>query len=95
MQSESIAAIATALSPAGIGIIRISGGDSFKIAETVFKNKKGEKIKVTEKETKARLKEMADMYICLECLKHAYDVEEFEIQKAIDDKLDKVYETYE
>ena len=33
MKSDTIAAIATAMTPAGIGIIRISGEDAFKIIE--------------------------------------------------------------
>jgi len=36
---DTIAAIATAMSPAGIGIIRISGENSIEIAEKIFKYK--------------------------------------------------------
>lgn len=40
MRTDTIAAISTALSESGIGIIRISGEDSFKIADKIFFNKK-------------------------------------------------------
>lgn len=39
---ETIAAIATAVSDAGIGIIRISGDDAIEIADSVYRNAKGE-----------------------------------------------------
>lgn len=39
-QTETIAAIATAMAPSGIGIIRISGEDAVSIAETVFEPKR-------------------------------------------------------
>ena len=42
--SETIVAIATALSPSGIGIIRISGDDAVKIADTVFEKPNHEKL---------------------------------------------------
>ena len=41
MESDTITAIATAVSPAGIGIVRISGEEAFEIAERIFKNKDG------------------------------------------------------
>ena len=40
MNQDTIAAIATAMSSAGIGIIRISGPEAFSIAEKVFRPKK-------------------------------------------------------
>ncbi|MCR4908434.1 MAG: tRNA uridine-5-carboxymethylaminomethyl(34) synthesis GTPase MnmE [Lachnospiraceae bacterium] len=40
-KNDTIAAIATGLSPAGIGIIRISGSQAFNIAEEIFKGKNG------------------------------------------------------
>ena len=42
MKTDTITAIATALSPSGIGIIRISGPDAVKIGNQVFEpvNKK-------------------------------------------------------
>ena len=40
-QSDTIAAISTALSDSGIGIIRISGNDAVKIADRVFCNPGG------------------------------------------------------
>ena len=43
MENNTIAAISTALSEGGIGIIRLSGDDSIEIADKVFKNKKGER----------------------------------------------------
>ena len=38
---DTIAAISTAMGTGGIGIIRISGNDAFKITEKIFKNKSG------------------------------------------------------
>ena len=36
MKTDTIAAIATAFSESGIGIIRISGDDAFQIADRIF-----------------------------------------------------------
>ena len=44
MVTDTIAAIATALSPSGIGIIRISGEEAFEIANHIFKAKSGKSI---------------------------------------------------
>lgn len=41
MKSDTIAAIATALSDSGIGIIRISGSDALEVANKIFQTKKG------------------------------------------------------
>lgn len=43
MRTETIAAIATALSDSGIGIIRISGEEAISIADSVFRNKDGKR----------------------------------------------------
>lgn len=43
MEHDTIAAISTAMNPSGIGIIRISGLDSFFIAEKIFRPKNTEK----------------------------------------------------
>lgn len=43
MEANTIAAISTALNDGGIGIIRLSGDDSFEIVNKIFRNKKGEK----------------------------------------------------
>ena len=43
MKSDTIAAIATAMSPSGIGIIRISGEDSLKIIDSIYRSKSGKK----------------------------------------------------
>ena len=40
---ETIAAVATAMSPSGIGIVRISGPESFLIADRVYQSGKGRK----------------------------------------------------
>ena len=40
-QTETIAAIATALSDSGIGIVRISGEDAIEIGNKVYKSKNG------------------------------------------------------
>ena len=49
-RSDTIAAIATAMTSSGIGIIRISGEDAFRIAETIFEPKKKGK-KLSEQDT--------------------------------------------
>ena len=46
-QTDTIAAIATALSPSGIGIVRISGEDALPIVDKIYKGKK----KLSECET--------------------------------------------
>ena len=46
MGEDTIAAISTARGQAGVGIIKISGSESVKIADKVFKSAKGKKIKV-------------------------------------------------
>ena len=43
MTTDTIAAVATALSNSGIGIIRVSGNDAVPIVNTLFKNKKRQK----------------------------------------------------
>lgn len=43
MNTDTIAAIATAMSNAGISIIRISGEDAFSIIDKIYKNKSGDK----------------------------------------------------
>lgn len=48
MNNNTIAAIATGLSPSGIGIIRVSGEDAFNIASSVFHRKNNEKIETFE-----------------------------------------------
>lgn len=50
MKTDTIAAIATAMSNSGIGIVRISGEEAFLIADRIFRPKKGEK-KVSEMES--------------------------------------------
>ena len=44
MRTDTIAAIATALSESGIGIIRISGEEAVLIADKVFRTKGGKQI---------------------------------------------------
>ena len=41
VQSDTIAAVATAISESGIGIVRISGPEAIEIAAKVYRNKKG------------------------------------------------------
>lgn len=43
MNSDTIAAIATAMSPSGIGIVRISGDDALLIIDRIYRSKSGEK----------------------------------------------------
>ena len=40
---DTIAAVSTAMAPAGIGIVRISGNDAFEVADRVFRAKKRRK----------------------------------------------------
>lgn len=44
MKSDTIAAIATAMSPSGIGIVRLSGEDAFSIIDKIFKSPSGKKV---------------------------------------------------
>lgn len=44
MKTETIAAIATAMSSSGIGIIRISGEEAFSIADQIFRKKNEKKL---------------------------------------------------
>ena len=46
--SETIAAIATGLTESGIGIVRISGDDSYSIISKIFKSKSGKNIDLSE-----------------------------------------------
>jgi len=43
--SSTVAAISTAMSNSGIGIVRMTGDEAFEIAERVYKGKKTEVIK--------------------------------------------------
>ncbi len=43
MKSDTIAAVATAMSDSGIGIIRISGDEAIKIADRIYRSKSGKK----------------------------------------------------
>ncbi len=49
MKTDTIAAIATGLSEAGIGIIRVSGRDAVETADRICRSKKGEKFLLTVK----------------------------------------------
>ena len=44
MKTDTIAAIATAMSDSGIGIIRVSGDDAVNIADKIYRNVKGERV---------------------------------------------------
>ena len=50
MKTEPIAAIATAMSNSGIGIVRISGDEALDVADRIFRPKKGSR-KVSDMET--------------------------------------------
>ena len=43
MNSDTIAAIATAMSPSGIGIVRISGEDALPVIDRIYRSKYGHK----------------------------------------------------
>ncbi len=49
MKTDTIAVIATAMSPSGIGIIRISGEDAFRIIDKIYRSKNGKKVLSNEK----------------------------------------------
>ena len=51
VKSDTIAAIGTAVSSSGIGIIRISGPESFEIADQIFRAKNGKKIEEAKSHT--------------------------------------------
>lgn len=44
MNNDTIAAIATGMNPSGIGIIRVSGEDAFKVASSIFHKKNNKKL---------------------------------------------------
>ena len=46
MKTETIAAIASAMTNSGIGIIRISGEDAFDVIDKIYRPKKGNKLRV-------------------------------------------------
>ena len=49
---DTIAAVSTAMAPAGIGIVRISGNDAFEVADRVFHAKKeGKKLSAVKSHT--------------------------------------------
>ena len=49
---DTIAAVSTAMAPAGIGIVRISGNDAFEVADRVFREKKeGKKLSAVKSHT--------------------------------------------
>lgn len=50
MKTDTIAAIATAMSNSGIGIVRISGDEALDVADRIFRPKKGS-LKVSDMET--------------------------------------------
>ena len=43
MKTDTIAAIATAMTNSGIGIIRISGEDAFTVIDRIYQSKNGKK----------------------------------------------------
>lgn len=43
MKTNTIAAIATAVSPAGLSVIRISGDEAFSIIDKIYRSKGGQK----------------------------------------------------
>ena len=48
MNSDTIAAVSTAMSPAGIGIVRISGAEAFEIADQIYDSGTKKKKKLSE-----------------------------------------------
>ena len=46
--SQTIAAISTAMTESGIGIVRMSGEEAFQIADKIYRSKKGNKVSIIE-----------------------------------------------
>ena len=44
MKTDTIAAVATAMSDSGIGIVRVSGDDAINIVDKIYRNAKGERV---------------------------------------------------
>lgn len=42
--SQTIAAVSTAMTESGIGIVRMSGEEAFQIADKIYRSKKGNKV---------------------------------------------------
>ena len=51
MKTDTIAAIATALTNAGIGIIRISGPEAFSVIDRIFRGKKEKPLSLAKSHT--------------------------------------------
>lgn len=51
MKTDTIAAIATAMSPSGIGIIRISGEDAFSIIDKIYRSNSNKRLSECESHT--------------------------------------------
>lgn len=51
MKTDTIAAIATAMSPSGIGIVRLSGAEAFDIADKVYRAGKNSKKRLSDQES--------------------------------------------
>lgn len=51
MKTDTVAAVATALSNAGIGIIRISGPEAFSVIDRIFRGKEGKRLSLAETHT--------------------------------------------
>ncbi len=51
MKTDTITAIATALSPSGIGIIRISGEEAIEVADKIYRSRKGNKLSESDTHT--------------------------------------------
>lgn len=48
MKTDTIAAIATGMGNSGIGIVRISGPEAFSVIHKLYRNKKGERVRLGE-----------------------------------------------
>ncbi len=51
MKTDTIAAVATGLTDSGIGVIRISGEDSFQVIQKIFRKKNGSGVKLDRSHT--------------------------------------------
>ena len=73
MKSDTIAAVATAMSPSGIGIIRLSGDESLNIIDKIYRSKMNNK--KTESATAKKLFSQFRSFAKSEFERHYYTMQ--------------------
>jgi len=81
MKTDTIAAIATALSDSGIGIIRVSGEEAFEIVNKIYVNKQGQNTLLKHKTHTIRYGYIVD------CFKEAYKNKDNWQQAVVDEVM--------